>query len=182
MSKESTDVSQRIRARLKAKQQRFHANDNISAFIEPGELDELTKEVCEKMTGVLESLVIDIEQRSQHPGNRAARRQDVRERGVPRPLRAAAQGHRVPQRRAPERAHDHGADHGAQRLQPSPLSHHGTAVDRRDAQQGFRSHRAVQVLAHLRVDHVAAADPGRGHHPAGRPAGRDGEARTASRW
>ena len=45
MSKESTDVSQRIRARLQAKRQRFHANDNISAFIEPGELDELTKEV-----------------------------------------------------------------------------------------------------------------------------------------
>jgi len=57
----TTDVSKRIRARLKAKQQRFHANDNISAFIEPGELEELTKEVCEKMTGVLESLVIDID-------------------------------------------------------------------------------------------------------------------------
>ena len=61
MSKESTDVSQRIRARLIAKQQRFHANDNISAFIEPGEMDQLVKEVCEKMTGVLESLVIDTE-------------------------------------------------------------------------------------------------------------------------
>lgn len=54
-------VSKRIRARLQAKQQRFHANDNISAFIEPGELDELTREVCEKVTGMLESLVIDIE-------------------------------------------------------------------------------------------------------------------------
>jgi GTP cyclohydrolase IA len=61
MSNESTDVSQRIRARLKAKQQRFHANDNISEFIEPGELDQLVKEVCAKMTGVLESLVIDTE-------------------------------------------------------------------------------------------------------------------------
>jgi GTP cyclohydrolase IA len=57
----ATEVSKRIRARLQAKQQRFHANDNISAYIESGELDELTKEVCEKMTGVLESLVIDIE-------------------------------------------------------------------------------------------------------------------------
>lgn len=57
----SSTASQRIRARLKAKQQRFHANDNISAFIEPGEMDELVKEVCEKMTGVLESLVIDTE-------------------------------------------------------------------------------------------------------------------------
>ncbi len=57
----SQTASQRIRARLKAKQQRFHANDNISAFIEPGETDELVKEVCEKMAGVLESLVIDTE-------------------------------------------------------------------------------------------------------------------------
>jgi GTP cyclohydrolase I len=57
----SQTASQRIRARLKAKQQRFHANDNISAFIEPGEMDELVKEVCEKMDGVLDSLVIDTE-------------------------------------------------------------------------------------------------------------------------
>ena len=61
MSKESTDVSQRIRARLKAKQQRFHANDNISAFIEPGELEALTREVSDKMSAVLESLVIDVD-------------------------------------------------------------------------------------------------------------------------
>jgi GTP cyclohydrolase IA len=72
MSKESTDVSKRIRARLKAKQQRFHANDNIAAFIEPGELDALTKEVCERMTAVLESLVIDIE--SDHNTRETARR------------------------------------------------------------------------------------------------------------
>ena len=54
-------VSERIRSRIQAKQQRFHANDNISAFIEAGELEALTKEVEEKMKGVLESLVIDIE-------------------------------------------------------------------------------------------------------------------------
>ena len=54
-------VSERIRARLLAKQQRFHANDNISAFIEPGEADELVKEVEAKMRGVLDSLVIDVE-------------------------------------------------------------------------------------------------------------------------
>jgi GTP cyclohydrolase I len=57
----ATEVSTRIRDRIKAEGQRFHANDNISAFIAPGELDELLKEVCEKMTGVLESLVIDLE-------------------------------------------------------------------------------------------------------------------------
>ncbi len=72
MSNESTHVSQRIRARLKAKQQRFHANDNISAFIEPGEMDQLVKEVCAKMTGVLESLVIDTE--NDHNSMETARR------------------------------------------------------------------------------------------------------------
>ena len=61
MPPESQSVSQRIRARLQSKQQRFHANDNISAFIEPGEIEELTKEVASKMAGLLESLVIDVE-------------------------------------------------------------------------------------------------------------------------
>jgi GTP cyclohydrolase I len=61
MSQDSAAVSRRIRARIKAKGQRFHANDNISEFIEPGELEALTREVCEKMDQVLESLVIDVE-------------------------------------------------------------------------------------------------------------------------
>jgi GTP cyclohydrolase IA len=61
MAEDSASVSKRIRGRLQAKQQRFHANDNISAFIQPGELEELVKEVTAKMAGVLESLVIDIE-------------------------------------------------------------------------------------------------------------------------
>ena len=61
MSEDPASVSKRIRGRLEAKQQRFHANDNISAFIQPGELEELTKEVAAKMSGVLESLVIDVE-------------------------------------------------------------------------------------------------------------------------
>jgi len=61
MPEESKTVSARIRERLKQKNQRFHANDNISAFIEPGELVELQKEVCERVSGLLESLVIDLE-------------------------------------------------------------------------------------------------------------------------
>jgi GTP cyclohydrolase I len=61
MPEETSSVSQRIRDRLRQKKQRFHANDNISAFIEPGELEELTKEVAARMSGVLESLVIDVE-------------------------------------------------------------------------------------------------------------------------
>ena len=68
----ATEVSKRIRDRIQAKGQRFHANDNIAAFIEPGELDELLKEVCVKMTGVLESLVIDIE--NDHNTRETARR------------------------------------------------------------------------------------------------------------
>jgi len=59
MSNDSTPVSERIRARLLQKQQRFHANDNISAFIEAGELEELQQEVAAKMAAVLQSLVID---------------------------------------------------------------------------------------------------------------------------
>jgi GTP cyclohydrolase IA len=61
MAQDSIPVSRRIRARLLAKKQRFHANDNISDFVEPGELEELTKEVASKMSEVLESLVIDVE-------------------------------------------------------------------------------------------------------------------------
>ena len=72
MPQDSTAVSQRIRARIKTKGQRFHANDNISEFIEPGELEALTREVCEKMDQVLESLVIDVN--SDHNTRETARR------------------------------------------------------------------------------------------------------------
>ena len=65
MEKSPTDpdlpVSARIRDRLHREGKRFHANDNISAFIEPGELDLLLEEVAGKMNAVLESLVIDTE-------------------------------------------------------------------------------------------------------------------------
>lgn len=54
-------VSARIRDRLRAAGKRFHANDDISAFIEPGELKLLLDEVADKMSSVLESLVIDTE-------------------------------------------------------------------------------------------------------------------------
>lgn len=65
-------VSERIRARIRKAQQRFHANDNISAFIEVGEMDDLLDEVQGKMKGVLESLVIDTE--SDHNTQDTARR------------------------------------------------------------------------------------------------------------
>ena len=57
----SVPVSERIRLRLQRASHRFHANDNISAFILPGEMDELLQEVAEKMGLVLKSLVIDTE-------------------------------------------------------------------------------------------------------------------------
>lgn len=54
-------VSAVIRERVRAARKRFHANDNIAAFIQPGELDALLDEVTDKMRGVLSSLVIDTE-------------------------------------------------------------------------------------------------------------------------
>lgn len=59
LNDEGVPVSVRIRERLLAARQRFYANDNISAFIEPGELDALLDEVEGKMQGVLDSMVID---------------------------------------------------------------------------------------------------------------------------
>ncbi|MBS7790328.1 GTP cyclohydrolase I [Roseococcus sp. SDR] len=54
-------VSERIRNRLRQARKRFNANDNIAGFIEPGELELLLEEVATKMRGVLQSLVIDID-------------------------------------------------------------------------------------------------------------------------
>jgi GTP cyclohydrolase I len=54
-----TPVSVKIRERIKASRKRFNANDNISEFIQPGELDHLLDEVAEKMQTVLDSMVID---------------------------------------------------------------------------------------------------------------------------
>jgi GTP cyclohydrolase I len=65
-------VSQRIRERVRKSRERFHANDNIAKFIEPGELPELLDEVEAKMQHVLESLVIDTE--SDHNTRGTARR------------------------------------------------------------------------------------------------------------
>ncbi|OGB29838.1 MAG: GTP cyclohydrolase [Burkholderiales bacterium RIFCSPLOWO2_12_FULL_61_40] len=69
---EGTPVSVKIRERLAAARKRFHANDNIAEFIEPGELEKLLDEVEEKMKGVLSSLVIDTE--NDHNTDNTARR------------------------------------------------------------------------------------------------------------
>ena len=65
-------ASERIRARLRKARERYHANDNIAKYIEPGELAELQDEVEAKMRRVLESLVIDTE--SDHNTQGTARR------------------------------------------------------------------------------------------------------------
>jgi GTP cyclohydrolase I len=54
-------VSSRIRSRLLKARQRYHANDNISAYVMDGEVDALQAEVEAKMAEVLKSLVIDTE-------------------------------------------------------------------------------------------------------------------------
>ena len=69
---EGTPVSVKIRERVKAARKRFHANDNIADFIQPGELEKLLDEVEEKMKGVLSSLVIDTEH--DHNTDNTARR------------------------------------------------------------------------------------------------------------
>nr|WP_293660083.1 GTP cyclohydrolase I [Rhodoferax sp. OV413] len=69
---EGTPVSVKIRERLQASRKRFHANDNIADFIQPGELESLLDEVEVQMRGVLTSLVIDIQ--NDHNTDNTARR------------------------------------------------------------------------------------------------------------
>ena len=71
-AEDGVPLSTIIRRRIQAKKARFHANDNISQFIEPGDLEGLVDEVAVKMQAVLESLVIDTE--SDHNTGDTARR------------------------------------------------------------------------------------------------------------
>jgi GTP cyclohydrolase I len=68
----SMSASDRIRYRLVGASCRYHANDNISAFIRDGEIEELKAEVQAKMQGVLQALVIDTE--SDHNTQETAKR------------------------------------------------------------------------------------------------------------
>jgi GTP cyclohydrolase I len=68
----TTPVSDRIRQRVVAARRRFHANDSIADFVEPGEMDALQAEVATKLQGVLEALVIDT--KSDHNTQDTARR------------------------------------------------------------------------------------------------------------
>ena len=69
---EGTPVSVQIRERIRAARKRFHSNDNIADFIQPGELEKLLDEVEVKMQGVLDSMVIDTA--SDHNTSNTARR------------------------------------------------------------------------------------------------------------
>lgn len=56
-----TPISERITGRLKENNVRYFANDNISEYIRPGELDGLIAELADKFQEVLKSLVIDVD-------------------------------------------------------------------------------------------------------------------------
>lgn len=57
----ATPVADRIRERIRKAGARFHANDNISDYLESGEFDDLQREIELKMAEVLRALVIDTE-------------------------------------------------------------------------------------------------------------------------
>ena len=65
-------MSVKIRQRLAAARKRYHSNDNIADFLEPGDLEALLDEVEIKMQGVLDSLVIDTDN-DHNTGNTARR-------------------------------------------------------------------------------------------------------------
>ncbi len=65
-------ASDRIRYRLVGAERRYHANDNIAAYLREGEIDELRNEVAAKMKEVLKSLVIDTD--SDHNTHETAQR------------------------------------------------------------------------------------------------------------
>ncbi len=67
-----TPVADRIRERIRGARARFHANDNIAAFILEGELEPLRLEVAAKVEEVLRALVIDTE--GDHNTQETARR------------------------------------------------------------------------------------------------------------
>jgi GTP cyclohydrolase I len=60
MTENTTEsISDKIKTRIKAEGKRFNANDNISKFLEEGDLDQMVAEVSTKFEGVLSSLIID---------------------------------------------------------------------------------------------------------------------------
>ncbi len=68
-------ASERIRYRVVSAGRRYHANDNIAAFVREGELVELKAEVQSKLQEVLQALVIDTDNdhNTQETAKRVAR-------------------------------------------------------------------------------------------------------------
>tara|TARA_B100000927_G_scaffold288365_1_gene282852 strand:+ start:501 stop:1244 length:744 start_codon:yes stop_codon:yes gene_type:complete len=68
-------ISEIIKDRIISQNKRFHANDNIADFINPGELQILQKEISSRVRELLKSLVIDIENdhNSQETAERVAK-------------------------------------------------------------------------------------------------------------
>ena len=72
---EGLPVSVKIRERILAARKRFHSNDNIAEFIEPGELEQLMAEVEQKMQGVLggvtaEGFTLTVEEKVREEGSK----------------------------------------------------------------------------------------------------------------
>jgi GTP cyclohydrolase I len=65
-------ASERVRWRLVKAGRRYHANDNIAAFVRAGELEEIKAEVQARLQEVLRALVIDTE--SDHNTQETAKR------------------------------------------------------------------------------------------------------------
>lgn len=55
------NISEKITSRLIKANHQFHCNDNISKYINEGEMEELLKEVEENVLNLLNSLVIDVD-------------------------------------------------------------------------------------------------------------------------
>ena len=170
-------VSAKIRNRLRLAKQRFHANDNISSFIEPGELDRLLEEVTVKMKGCAGKFSRRHRERSQYTQLCAPCRQDVSGGSVSGAIFAASACYRIPKHREPERINDRRPCYGAKRVQSPSLPHHGPALDRLDAQPALESDRLVEICTTGRMDHDPPANSGRSHHSDGRPSYGCGQAR-----
>ena len=54
-------VSEIIRERIQSEGARFNANDNISNFIQPRELETLEREVATRVGDLLKTLLIDVD-------------------------------------------------------------------------------------------------------------------------
>lgn len=56
-----TPTSRRVTERLQTAGVRFHANDNIADYLQPGELEQIEQEVASHAQDLLRSLVIDVD-------------------------------------------------------------------------------------------------------------------------